>query len=79
MPAHMGAWPQDWETSTTEALNVIQFDFYCPTAASYQSSVIFEAAQTRREVSQRLTDAICYDSAFKCSPHHKHLQQGPFS
>lgn len=43
-------------------------NFYCPTAVLCQSSVIFEAAQTGREVSHCLTDAICYDSAFKCPP-----------
>ena len=38
------------------------FNVYCPTAASSQSSVISEAAQTTSDVSPRLTDTICSDA-----------------
>lgn len=42
-------------------------NFYCPAAASCQSSVIFEAAQTRSEVSLTVTDMILHLNALSAS------------
>ena len=38
----------------------LSLDVYCPTAAPCRSYVIVKAAQTRKHVSQRVTDSISY-------------------